>query len=353
MTTVILFLVGCVFLLTGVIKVVYSRPFIAHVRNLKILPRSLNEVAASLFIQLECGIGIALMMSIFTVELIPILIALILVLSILSAWGVNSGRVEDCGCYGGWLNLTLKQSLGLNFLYLLLLVISWWNLENASPVLMWKVWIIVGVIVLSNFLIRRSANSPLIDISPLRPGRRWKTKWSDFRELNGDRETRLVIFMTSRCQLCKSWEPYILNLIDQANMPLPILIFPDIVARSSSFHLFPLLKGAVGDVDRGKTNPGNFSAKDTKIWDEKIPQKIRDTKIWDEKIPQKIRDTKIWDEKIPQKIRDTKIWDEKIPLQIMKSGIFRYLIYQTPTAVLVRNGYVENKWVARFPEEYI
>ncbi|MBT4092195.1 MAG: hypothetical protein HOE30_27210, partial [Deltaproteobacteria bacterium] len=77
------------------------------------------------------------------------------------------------------------------------------------------------------------------------------------------------------------------------------------------------------------------------------------TKIWDEKIPQKIRDTKIWDEKIPQKIRDTKIWDEKIPQRIMKSGIFRYLIYQTPTAVLVRNGYVENKWVARFPDEYI
>ena len=339
MTAVILFLIGSVFLITGALKVVYSRPFIAHVRNLGILPRALNEVAASLFIQLECGIGVALILSIFTIELVPILIGLIFVLSILSAWGVISGRVQDCGCYGGWLNLTLKQSLGLNFLYLLLLVIGWWTLETGPPILMWKVWIIVGVIILSNFLIRRSANSPLIDISPLRPGRRWKTKWADLKELNGDRETRLVIFMTSRCQLCQSWEPYILNLIDQANMPLPILIFPDIAARSSSFRLFPLLKGAVGDVDRGKTNPENNSAKDTKIWDEKIPQKIRDTKIWDEKIPQKIRDTKIWDEKIPQRI--------------MKSGIFRYLIYQTPTAVLVRNGYVENKWVARFPEEYI
>jgi len=260
--------------------VLYSRPFIAHVRNLGILPHSLSEVAASLFIQLECGIGTALVLSIFTAELIPILIGLILILSILSAWGVISGRVEDCGCYGGWLNLTLGQSLGLNFLYLLLLVIGWWTLETTPPVLMWKVWIILGIFILCNFLIRRSANSPLIDMSPVQQGRKWRAEWLESKELNGTPGSRLVIFMTSRCQLCKRWEPYILNLLDQENMPLPLLVFPD---------------GA----------------------------------------------------------EDLTVWDEKIPLEKMNPRLFRYLIYQTPTAVLVRNGVIETKWVAHFPEEYI
>lgn len=273
-------IVGCVFLTTGVMKVVYSRPFILHVRNLGILPRSLNEVAASLFIQLECGIGAALVLYIFPSELIPILAALIVVLSILSAWGVSSGRVEDCGCYGGWLNLSLKQSLGLNSLYLVLLLISWWMLEIRPPVLMWKVWIILGLLILSNFLIRRSANSPLINISPIRPGRRWQLKWSNSSGMNEGRDGCLYIFMSRRCQLCKRWEPYILNLLGQENMPMPVLIFP---------------------------NAG----------------------------------------------KDTNIWDERIPQQVVKSGIFRYLIYQTPTAVLVKNGLIENKWVAHFPDEYI
>ncbi len=280
MSTVIFFIIGSVFLITGALKVFYSRPFIVHVRNLGILPSSLNEVAASLFIQLECGIGMALVLPIFTAELIPILIGLILGLSILSAWGVISGRVEDCGCYGGWLNLTLGQSLGLNFLYLLLLVIGWRTMEAYPPVLMWKVLIILGIFILCNFLIRRSANSPLIDVSPVQPGSKWRTKWLDSKELILAPESRLVIFITSRCQRCKSWEPYILNLMGRKNMPLPLLIFPD-----------------------GIKNPG--------------------------------------------------IWDEKIPLQMMNSRLFQYLIYQTPTAVLVKNGVIENKWVARFPEEYI
>ncbi len=267
-------------MLTGALKVVYSRPFIVHVRNLGILPLTFNEVAASLFIQLECGIGVALVMSIFTVELILILIGLIFILSMLSAWGVISGRVDDCGCYGGWLNLSLKQSLGLNLIYLLLLAIGWSNLETDPPILMWKVWIIMGVFVLTNFLIRRSANSPLIDISPIRPKRRWKAEWFDFSEFNGERETRLVIFLRTRCQLCRSWEPYILNLMDQEDLPLPIIIFPD-ADESPNF------------------------------------------------------------------------WNEKIPLQRMKPGLFRYLIYQAPTAVLVKSGLIVNKWVARFPEEYI
>ncbi|MBU2646284.1 hypothetical protein KKI24_16375 [bacterium] len=279
-TVVILFLIGCVFLFAGVTKVVYSRPFIVHIRNLGILPRSLNETAASLFIQLECAIGGALVLYVFPGELIPILIGLILGLSILSAWGVASGRVDDCGCYGGWLNLSLKQSLGLNAIYLLLLIVSWRLQENDPPVLMWKVGVVVGIIILSNFLIRRSANSPLFDISPIQVGRRWQSQWVTPEYLNGDPVAYLYIFMAHRCQMCRSWQPYVTNLLGRAGMPLPVLVFPD----------------DSGDMD---------------------------------------------------------IWDETIPVQKIKPVPFRYLVYRTPTAVLVKNGRIENKWVARFPEEFI
>ena len=279
-TTVILFLVGCVFLFTGLIKVIYARPFIVHVRQLGILPRSLNEIAASFFIQLECAAGTALVLSAYPLELIPVLMGLILVLSVLSVWGVRTGRVEDCGCYGGWLNLDIKQSLALNILYLVMLSYCWIRPDGNPPLPMWKVLVIIGVIALSNFLVRGSANSPLIDLSPLKPRRKWNMKWSnpaDFqRNSNG---SVFYIFMSWRCYQCRIWDPYIRNMHQQSGLPSPVLIFPE-----------------------------------TEEEEKRLVE---------------------------------------VPHLFIKPGVFRRLVYQTPTAVLVTDGLVEDRWVVRFPEAYI
>ncbi len=280
-TVVLSFLVGCVFLFTGLIKVVYSRPFIVHVRNLGILPRSLNEIAASVFIQLECGFGTALVLFAFPAELIPTLMGLILILSAVTVWGVQKGRVEDCGCYGGWLSLNLMQSLGLNCVYVTMLAVAWISLDENPPVAMWKVLMIIGVMALSNFMIRGSANSPLIDMSPLKPGRKWNPRWSDPSDIKRyETGSILYIFMSHRCYRCKDWDPYIINLLQRSDQPFPVLIFPE-------------------------------------------------TEIEPEK-----------------RLAD-------VPHQHIRPGIFRYLVYRTPTAVHVKEGRIEGRWVVRFPDEFI
>lgn len=281
MTALLLYPVGCVFLFTGIIKVIYSRPFILHVRHLKILPPALNEIAASLFIQLECAIGVALILSVFPIDLVPVLMALILVLSIVTAWGVRNGRVNDCGCYGGWLSLDLKQSLGLNALYLVMLGVAWVNLDGNPPFVMWKVAVIIVVLALSNFLVRGSANAPLIDISSLKPGRPWKSGWLDLDEfVRDDSDSVFLIFMSPGCYLCKDWDPYIINLMETPELPRPVLIFPE-------------TDGGVEERLKG------------------------------------------------------------IPHRTIKPGTFRYLVYQTPTGVLVTNGRIVDRWVIHFPEAFV
>lgn len=281
LATVLMILVGLVFLLTGLIKVVYSRPFIMHVKSLGILPRSVTEIAASLFIQLECAIGTALVLSAFPRQLLPALVFLILGLSILTAWGVSSGRIEDCGCYGGWLNLRLHQSLALNALYALMLGVGWWLSEVQGRIPMWKVLAVIAVMAATNFLIRGSANAPLIDLSPLKPGRRWKPRWVDPSEFAGDRsDSLLFIFMSQRCYRCREWDPYILNLRKQPDLPFPVLIFPN-----------------------------NASA---------IEERLK-----------------------------------HVPHRSIATGLFRYLVSQTPTAVLVERGIIQDRWVTRFPDAFI
>lgn len=259
----------------------YAKPFMVHVRNLKILPRSLNEIGASLFIQLECGIGAALVMSAFSAELIPVLIVLIPGLSALTVWGVRSGRIDDCGCYGGWLNLSLKQSLGLNGLYIVMLVLAGVSLDVVPVVPMWKVLVIIGVMALSNFLIRGSANAPLVDLSPLKPGRAWKRKWlnpTDFQQSGS--ESILFVFMSQRCYRCKDWDPYIINLNETPDLPAPVLIFPET--------------------------------------DSELQERLTG-----------------------------------IPHQAINPGLFRYMVYQTPTAVLVSGEVITGRWISRFPEEFV
>ena len=57
--------------------------------------------------------------------LYPLAAAVLVVFLVLTAWGVRSGRIEDCGCYGGLLMVTPAQSMTLDALYLGLMAVAW------------------------------------------------------------------------------------------------------------------------------------------------------------------------------------------------------------------------------------
>jgi len=86
--------------------------------------RLLLPVALGL-IGLECALGVALIAHAFPTWLVPGTIGLLLVFSGLTLWGTSSGRVEDCGCYGGLLAVTPVHSVLLNLGYGVLLGLAW------------------------------------------------------------------------------------------------------------------------------------------------------------------------------------------------------------------------------------
>src|SRR5437660_8392594 len=93
-------IVGAVFLVTGMLKAVDSGAFVTQVFRYQLLPPRLVFPAALLFVGLECGLGVALIVGLSAWAL-PLTMATLAAFSGLTLWGAKSGRVEDCGCYGG------------------------------------------------------------------------------------------------------------------------------------------------------------------------------------------------------------------------------------------------------------
>ncbi|NEP45613.1 MAG: hypothetical protein F6K35_42945, partial [Okeania sp. SIO2H7] len=106
-------LVGIIFLLTGIAKILEPWKFTEHLEKLALLkPESILPIALS-FTGIECGLGVALILGIEIKAIAPATILILLGLSILTYWSTSTGRTQDCGCYNGWLNVTPTQSLVL------------------------------------------------------------------------------------------------------------------------------------------------------------------------------------------------------------------------------------------------
>ena len=110
-------LVGVVFLVTGALKALDSARFLREVSRFGLLPRSWERPAAVLIAVFECALGAALLIP-MSAWLYPLAAAVLVVFLGLTAWGVRSRRIDDCGCYGGQLMLTPAQSMALDALYL-------------------------------------------------------------------------------------------------------------------------------------------------------------------------------------------------------------------------------------------
>ncbi len=118
-------IVGAVFLGTGIVKALASQEFITQVFRYRLLSPLLVPFVAIAFIGLECAWGLGLILNEFPNYLIPGSIILIFCLSILTIWSTSTGPTEDCGCYGGLLVITPTQSVLLNLGYIALLGLAW------------------------------------------------------------------------------------------------------------------------------------------------------------------------------------------------------------------------------------
>ncbi|MCP4752456.1 MAG: hypothetical protein GY866_16320 [Proteobacteria bacterium] len=277
-------LVGCILLFFGAVKTLHSYPFLVHVRRFRLFPDRLSALVAILFIELECGLGIALILHAYPHELVPTAFMLLIILTVLTFWGTRSGRVDDCGCYGGLFRLDPRHSLLLNIGYMVLLCIAWFYSEEDYRTSMWKIWMVVVAILISHFLGKRSIMSPLLDLSRIKAGKSWNPDWLKNDDTIPVRGICFVAFLNHNCPVCEKWIALLNNMHTQAEMPKLIGVVPEKDDGDESFRQMHTIG---------------------------------------------------------------------FQLVMMERRTFNYLASQTPTAILLENGVILEKWVDGFPVRYV
>jgi hypothetical protein len=204
-------LVGLVFLLSGALKALDAGAFLKQVRRYRLLPRGWEQPASLTFIGLECGLGAALLTG--WPPALPVAAVVLVFFAALTAWGTSSGRVEDCGCYGGLVLLTPAQSIALDGVYIALLAVSWVLGPAVSMPLWWRAGAVAAVVVAGIAMAARSVEKPIADLALLRVSRPWRRNWLKGYERDLSRGAHFVVFLSRDCPYCKRWVP-LLNVIE-------------------------------------------------------------------------------------------------------------------------------------------
>lgn len=214
-------LVGLVLLVAAGLKAVDPFPFLDHVGRLRLTPPHWVGWIALAFLGFEAALGTLLLIGAFPLWLLPATAGLLLGLGALSHWGIARGRVDDCGCYGGAVALSPGWSLFLDLVYAALLITGWWGRE-ARP---WPSFVVFTIVVASGALaiavsglaVRRMR--PFVDLSPVRPGRRWRSIWLPGHPPHLTSGERVVVYLQSDCPQCKKWLPVLNSVHRHESLP--------------------------------------------------------------------------------------------------------------------------------------
>lgn len=213
------FIVGAVFLAAGIVKALSSKEFVRQIFKYRLLPPQVVKQTAIAFIGLECAWGVALLLHSFPQWLVPGSIFFILCLSALTIWATSSGKTEDCGCYGGILILTPKQSILLNLGYILLLGLAWQDSVADYHIQIWQWVLVLMTLVAGSTLGWLSQSKPLIDFSRLKIGNQWHPRWLQDSPQDLQQGSHFVVFLGKECPYCKKWVPLLNVMSTQKDLP--------------------------------------------------------------------------------------------------------------------------------------
>jgi hypothetical protein len=196
-----------------------SGKFVGHVVQYRLVPPALVLPASLAFIGLESALGTALLLHVWPQWLVPASIVLFIGFAALTLWGATSGRVEDCGCYGGLMALSPNQSAMLDAAYILILAVAWLFPAVDYPTGFWKLILSLLALVAAIAVSARSLKRALFDFSRLRKGKSWKANWLKNSPNDLTQGEHFIVFLHQECSWCKRWVP-LLNVFNvQSELP--------------------------------------------------------------------------------------------------------------------------------------
>lgn len=204
--------------------------------------------------------------------------------SALTIWATSSGRTEDCGCYGGILVLTPKQSILLNLGYILLLGLAWFYPVAGDRTATWQ-WVLALIALVAGSTFGwLSRNKALVDFSRLQVGNRWHPRWLQDSPQDLQQGSYFVVFLGKDCPYCKRWVPLLNVMSTQQDLP---------------------------------NVTGIVSLTNEEIEAFKAEYLIR------------------------------------FPVVQMNKLLFGYMVDGVPTAVLIEDGLITNKWMGEIPKQFL
>lgn len=192
------------------LKAIAPHTFYAHLLSLGWVPSRFLKLAVSLSAGLEFGWGLVLFLGVFPRVTYPITVVLLIVLTGISWWNVKTGLATDCGCYGGFVQPSIGQSVAINTFLVLLVAASWRALPPSFDFAGWQILVVivggagVGILAESAQRYRYTHVRPMFDTNPLKEGRQWRHSWAAGVTAGWEGEF-LVTYLGTDCPHCKQF----------------------------------------------------------------------------------------------------------------------------------------------------
>lgn len=212
-------LVGVVLLTSGLLKAVDAKTFSRQLARYRFVPPRHQRVAIAIIIALECALGAALIVQCAPSLVLPSTMIVLAVLAAFTLWAEKHRHIEECGCYGGILVLTPMQSVGLDAVYIALVLLAWATHPLATATEPWRVVAVAATGVIAGSLSTFSHREALVDLTRLRRGRRWNPNWIERGVHDITRGSHFVVFLSNDCPWCKRWVPLLNILGSQPDLP--------------------------------------------------------------------------------------------------------------------------------------
>lgn len=193
---------GATFVLSGVMKALNMRDFGATLVASYKLPMPL--AATGIFLpSIEIALGVALLLGIFVRRAALVALLLLVGFSLVLIYGTMVGQVDDCSCFGGFLESSPLVALIRN---LLLAVAAYWlwsshkGRDEPTPP-RWKPALLASLLLVGGVFSGFTFHLPLLDQSPTKAGAAFPVA-----ELNESpqlgRGKQLAFVFQARCPHC-------------------------------------------------------------------------------------------------------------------------------------------------------